>query len=249
MRYNTRTRYSSSLNWSLPPGVKWLIVANCAIFLLDFLISMSVGRVVSAPLALVPREVIRGQIWELVTYMFLHSLSSIFHIVFNMLALWMFGVAVEQTWGTQRFIRYYFVCGVGAAVCVVLVNLLFGNPYQRVIGASGAIYGVLLAFGMLFPDQTVLLGMFIPIKAKYMVMIYGAIAFLSSFQTESTVSNLAHLGGMIFGYVYIRTMFGRRLGLRLDLERRWKEYRLQRAKKKFQVYMKKQDSNRGPWVN
>jgi membrane associated rhomboid family serine protease len=250
MRYNTRIRYSSSLNWSFPPGIKWLIAANCAVFLLDFLISMAAGRVVSAPFALVPRDVLHGYIWQLGTYMFLHELSFPFlHLILNMLALWMFGQAVEQTWGTNRFLRFYFICGVGAAACVVLVNLLLVHDNRPVIGASGAIYGVLLAFGMLFPDQTVLMGMFFPIKAKYMVMIYGGMALIGSMQTQGTVSSLAHLGGMVFGYIYIRTMFGRRLGFSLDLDRRWKEFRLQRAKKKFQVYMKKQDSNRGPWVN
>lgn len=251
MRYNTRSRYVSSANWSFPPGVKWLIVANCAVFLLDFAVSMFSPGLLDRPFALVPIQVAHGAIWQLVTYLFLHSLGfPFFHLIFNMLALWMFGQAVEQTWGTRRFVRYYFVCGIGAGICVVIANLLFGNPRQPTIGASGAIYGVLLAFGMLFPDQTVLMNFLFPIKAKYLVMIYGAIAFFGSFQTQSPVSSLAHLGGMIFGYVYIRTMFGRRApGFKLDLDRRWKEYRLQRAKKKFQVYMKKQDSGRGPWVN
>jgi hypothetical protein len=108
---------------------------------------------------------------------------------------------------------------------------------------------------MLFPDQEILVAFLFPMKAKYMVMLFGGIAFVFSFQRGSTVSNLAHMGGMIFGYIYIRTQFGRRRvaasspGFRLDLKRRWKEYKLQRAKKKFQVYMKKHDSNRGPWVN
>ena len=250
MRYDTRSRYSSSIDWSFPPGVKWLIVANCAVFLLDFFVYEFSGNIAHGPFALVPRSAMRGAIWELVTYMFLHDLGSIFHILFNMLALWMFGRSIEQTWGTKRFVRYYFVCGIGAGICVVLVNMLFGDPNQHVIGASGAIYGLLLAFGMLFPDQTVLMSFLFPIKAKYMVMIYGAIAFLSSFNTASPVSNLAHLGGMLFGYIYMRTMFGERaVSFGFDFERRWKEYKLQRAKKKFRVYMKKQDSGRGPWVN
>ena len=254
MRYDTRSRFSSSLDSSFPPGVKWLIVANCAVFLLDFLVSLFSTGLFSGPFALVPREVIHGAIWELVTYMFLHSLAPpFFHLLFNMLALWMFGRSVEMTWGTQRFVRYYFICGVGAGVCVVIINMLVGNPNQQVIGASGAIYGLLLAFGMLFPDQTVMMSFLFPIKAKYMVMIYGAIAFLSSFQTGNPVSNLAHLGGMLFGYVYIRTMFGRSRSkspaFGFDPGRLWKEYKLQRARKKFQVYMKKHDSDRGPWVN
>jgi membrane associated rhomboid family serine protease len=143
---------------------------------------------------------------------------------------------------------------VGAGICVVLATLLFGNPLQPTIGASGAIYGLLLAFGMLFPEQEILFMFLFPLKAKYVVIIYGAIAFLGSFQVGGTVSNLAHLGGMIFGYFYIKTQFSRRrvraaAGSGFDIRRAWKEYRLQRARKKFQVYLKKHDSGRGPWVN
>src|SRR5258708_25000619 len=127
MRYNTRSRYTSSLNWSFPSAVKWLIVANCAVFLLDFFVSLFSPGMFSASFMLVPRQVIHGAIWELVTYMFLHSLGSFFHILFNMLALWMFGQAIEQTWGTRRFVRYYFFCGIGAGSCVSLVNLAVGD--------------------------------------------------------------------------------------------------------------------------
>jgi membrane associated rhomboid family serine protease len=169
-----------------------------------------------------------------------------------MLALWMFGAPIEQTWGTRRFLQYYFLCGVGAGVCVVLANLAFGDPHQQVIGASGAIYGLLLAYGMLFPEQEVLVAFLFPIKAKYMVMIFGGIAFVFSFQKGSTVSNLAHLGGMIFGFVYMKTQFGTRVAGRrfnFDFQRRWKDYKLQRARRKFQVYMKKHGPGDGPWVH
>jgi membrane associated rhomboid family serine protease len=258
MRYDTRYRSRSSLfNWSFPTGVKWLIIVNVAVFVIDFFATKILGSELhtSLLLALVPVAVVHGAVWQLVTYLFLHSLGSMWHIVFNMLALWMFGTPIEETWGTRRFLQYYFICGVGAGICVVLVNLTsFGNPYQPTIGASGAIYGLLLAFGMLFPNQTVLLSFLFPIKAKYMVMIFGAIAFMSSFQTGSTVSNLAHLGGMIFGFVYMKTQFGRRkvatAGFDFDFQRRWKEYKLQRARKKFKVYLKKHGSGGdGPWVN
>ena len=252
MRYDTRYRTASSLfNWSFPTGVKWLIISNVAIYLVYYFGSIIRGEPIFNSLLLVPASVVRGAVWQLVTYLFLHSLGSIWHIVFNMLTLWMFGAPVEETWGTRRFLQYYFICGIGAGICVVLANLAFGNPYQPVLGASGAIYGLLLAFGMLFPNQTVLMSFLFPIKAKYMVMIFGAIAFLSSFQTGSTVSNLAHLGGMLFGFAYIKTQFGRPKGVSVDfdLQRRWRDYRLQRARKKFKVYMKKHGSNDGPWVN
>ncbi len=257
MRYDTRYRTSSSLfNWSFPTGVKWLVIINVAVFLIDFFASnvLHTGSLHNALLLeLVPAAVIHGMVWQLVTYLFVHDTGSLWHILFNMLALWMFGAPVEETWGTRRFLQYYFVCGVGAGISVVLVDLLIRHPYLRTIGASGAIYGVLLAFGMLFPNQTVLMSFLFPIKAKYMVMIFGAIAFLSSFNTDSPVSNLAHLGGMIFGFVYIRTQFRPRVradgGFRLDLAQRWKEYKIQRARKKFKVYLKKHGSDRDPWVN
>ena len=256
MRYDTRYRTSSSLfNWSFPTGVKWLVISNVAVYLIYFFGSYLRGEPIFGSLELVPADVVRGSVWQLVTYLFLHDLGSIWHILFNMLTLWMFGAPIEETWGTRRFLYYYFICGIGAGICVVLVNLAFGNPHQRVIGASGAIYGLLLAFGMLFPNQTVLMSFLFPIKAKYMVMIFGVIAFISSFQTGSTVSNLAHLGGMIFGFVYIRTQFrSRRVaagnpGFRLDLAQRWKEYKMQRARKKFKVYLRKHGSDRDPWVN
>jgi len=182
-----------------------------------------------------------------VSYMFLHSLASPWHLIFNMLALWMFGASVEQTWGTERFVRYYFVCGIGGGLTQLVVNLLFGNPDQMVLGASGAIYGVLLAFGMLFPNQEVLVSFLFPIKAKYFVAIFGAVAFLGSFRSDSAVSNLAHLGGMIFGFIYIRTAFSSKRrtsghpSRSFDLAGMWRNYRIQRNKKKFQVYMRQQE--------
>jgi membrane associated rhomboid family serine protease len=258
MRYDTRYRSRSfSFLPALPPGVKWLIVANVAIFLIEFFGSLPSGVPIFRNFELVPADVIHGQVWQLVTYLFLHSLTSFSHILLNMLMLWMFGAPVEQTWGTKRFLNYYFLCGVGAAICVVIVNVAFGTPYQRVLGASGAIFGLLLAFGMLFPEQIVLLFFLFPIKAKYMVMIFGAIEFLSSFQ-GSAVSHLAHLGGMLFGFVYIKRQFGARRsvtrgvrpgGFNFDIAGRWKEYKLQRARSKFKVYMKKHGSDRDPWVN
>jgi membrane associated rhomboid family serine protease len=257
MRIDTRYRSPASLFYqSFPPGVKWLIIVNVAVYILQlfFVDSTLAGRPILLAFNLMPYDVLRrGEFWQLVTYMFLHA--SIGHILFNMLALWMFGSAVEQTWGTRRFLQYYFICGIGAGICVVFANLAFGDVYQRVIGASGAIYGLLLAFGMLFPDQEILIMFLFPIKAKIAVMIFGAIAFLSSFQGGGTVSNLAHLGGMLVGYIYIRTQFaGRRsrpfkYPFSFSLSALWRDYKIQRAKRKFQVYMKKHGSDKGPWVN
>jgi membrane associated rhomboid family serine protease len=182
-------------------------------------------------------------VWQLFTYMFLHG--GIGHLLFNMLALWMFGTPLEQDWGTRRFLKYYFICGVGAGVCDTLVNVALGSR-THTIGASGALYGLLLAFGVLYPETRVLMNFLFPIKAKYLVIIYGAIALLSSLGENSGVSNVAHLGGMLFGYLYLKGPWpALRMPDALGAYRRWK---LQRAKKKFQVYMRKRDG-RGPWVN
>ncbi len=130
---------------------------------------------------------------------------------------------------------------------------LSATPARPVIGASGAIYGLLLAFGMLFPEQEILIFLLFPVKAKYAVMIFGAIAFLASFQA-GPVSNLAHLGGMLVGYIYIRSQFAPRRSrvaatASFSPGDWWRDYKMQRAKKKFQVYMKKHGSDKGPWVN
>ncbi len=121
-----------------------------------------------------------------------------------------------------------------------------GNWGTRTVGASGAIYGLLMAFGVLFPNQTVLMGFLFPIKAKYMVMIYGAVELVLAFGVNDGVSNIAHLGGMLFGYVYLQ---GRLPRMNLpDWRGAYRQWKLRRAKKKFQVYMRKHN-DRGPWVN
>jgi len=146
--------------------------------------------------------------WQPVTYLFLHG--GLFHIVFNMLALWMFGVELERLWGSKAFIKYYFVTGIGAAVTVLFVSLLpiasaDQMYYSVTIGASGAVYGVLLAFGLCYPDRPIYMYFLFPVPAKYFVMIIGAIIFFSSINdTNSGVSHEAHLGGLIAGYLYLR---------------------------------------------
>jgi membrane associated rhomboid family serine protease len=132
----------------------------------------------------------------------------------------------------------------------VAVNELLGHHNTATLGASGGIYGLLLAFGVLFPDTTVLMSFLFPIKAKYLVMIYGAVALLSALGSgNSGVSNVAHLGGMLFGYLYLRVPLPRVKYLRLPDASGWyRQWKMQRAKKKFQVYMRKHDG-RGPWVN
>src|SRR4051812_17550203 len=176
-------RYSSpyASSFSFGPGpvstaLKSLIAVNVAVFLLQAVVPSIV-----LTLGLMPAAVY-GQlhVWQLATYMFLHA--GLFHILFNMLALWMFGGELERLWGTRYFLKFYFVTGIGAGALTVLVSLLGGFEQLQtavIVGASGAIYGLLLAYALYFPDRIIYYVVF-PIQAKYFVMIVGAIAFYSS---------------------------------------------------------------------
>ena len=244
--YRFRTYASAP---SLPAGVKWLLISNTAIFLVYYLSGgTALQRHLTALFALYVDGAVRNfMVWQLVTYMFLHA--GIMHILFNMLALWMFGTPLEQDWGTRRFLKYYFLCGLAAGVCVLIANLIAGEQYRAIptLGASGAIFGLLVAFGVLYPNQVVLVMFLFPMKAKYMVMIYAAIELMLTFGPNTGVSTVAHLGGMAFGYVYLKH---RMPSFRMpDFQGRYRQWKLQRAKKKFQVYMRKHGSGRGPWVN
>jgi len=165
-KYRTRAFYSSYL----PTGVKWLVIVNCVIFVLQ---QIAGGSVIDW-FGLVPGLIrYRGFIWQLFTYMFLHG--GIWHILWNMLALWMFGCELEQTWGTRKFLKFYFFCGIGAGICIVILNYAFGNPSIPTVGSSGAIYGILLVSAVLWPDRIILFSFLFPIKMKYFVAIIGVL--------------------------------------------------------------------------
>lgn len=250
MSFRSRTRSIGAFYIpGFPRGVKWLLISNVAIFLLTFFAERFglAGPLIF--LKLIPVAVVKDFfIWQLATYAFLHQ--GFGHIIWNMLALWMFGADIERIWGTRRFIQFYFFCAVGAGICVVLANYLlpWGSPNVATIGSSGAIFGILMVYAILFADREILWGFLIPIKVKYFVLIIGAVAFLSSFGVNNGVSNFAHLGGLLFGYLYLKTP-----QMQFDpigpLRRQYREYKLRRAKKKFQVYLRKQGSGRGPKVN
>jgi membrane associated rhomboid family serine protease len=228
-----------------PPGVKWLLIVNTIIFVLTYLCPLQLQRQIMLVLALSAEAAVRNLfVWQLVTYMFLHA--GITHVLFNMLTLWMFGIQLERDWGTRRFLKYYFYCGIAAGVCVLVVNILLGYWGVVTLGASGAIFGVLVAFGVMYPDQTVLMYFLFPIKAKYLVMIFVAVELLLTFGPNTGVSTIAHLGGAAFGFVYLK---GRLPRLPMpDVGGAYRQWKLRRAKKKFQIFMKKRDG-RGPWVN
>ena len=236
-----------------PTGLKWLLIVNIGIFVVSFILSrVNSVEVFLQNFALMPAQVVQTfAVWQLVTYMFLHS--GIGHILWNMLALWMFGAELERLWGTTRFLRFYFLCGIAAALTVVVAAYIFGGTEIRTVGSSGAIYGILMAYGLMFPDQTILFSFLIPIKSKYFVMIIGAIIFLQSYMATvggqaSGVAVVAHLGGLIAGFLLLR---GRKLHVqvRQPIASYVKEYKLRRAKKKFEVYLRKQDSKRDRWIH
>jgi membrane associated rhomboid family serine protease len=244
MRYTTGSQsFGFGQSGRLPWGIKWLLISNVAIFLLMYLASQAGMGAFFRLFALTPGAVLGYlAVWQLVTYLFLHG--GFWHLLVNMFTLWMFGTILERDWGTRRFLKYYFICGVGAGVCDVALNAILGNWGTSTIGASGAIYGLLLAFGVMYPNQIVLFSFLFPIKAKYFVMIYGAIALLSSMQVNSGVSHIAHLGGMVIGFMYLKA---RLPGFDLGTARRaYRNWQMARAKRKFQVYMRKRD-DRNRW--
>lgn len=210
-------------------GVKWLILANVAAFALRFLVQNVADVPFDMWFGLVPALITaRFYGWQFVTYLFVHA--GPFHILFNMLVLWMFGCDLERLWGLKKFLQYYFLSGVGAGLCSYLVGPSSVIP---TVGASGAIYGLLLAYGILFADRIIYLYFLFPIKAKYFVLIMGALEFYAAIATSgSGVSHTAHLGGMIFGYLYLRR--GR---WSLGWGEMWARWKLERARRKFTIYL------------
>ena len=199
---------------ALPPVTRTLILANVAVFFAQFVIgNWLVLNFALWPFSLAGEYGLRGfgrfQPWQLVTYAFLHG--GVMHLLFNMLALFMFGGEIERVWGERRYLVYYFSCVAGAAAAQLLVtNLQSGPPYPT-YGASGGVFGLLLAFGMMFPRRTIIL-IFppIPMPAWLFVSLYGAIELvLGVTGTQAGVAHFAHLGGMAAGFVLIQYWRGK----------------------------------------
>jgi membrane associated rhomboid family serine protease len=226
--------YSSSFSFGpgpISPVLKALIGANAAMFVAQWIFP-----IITDTLGLHPAWVLHYfWIWQLATYMFLHG--GIFHILFNMLALWMFGAELERVWGTRYFLKFYFVTGIGAGVLTVLFSLLpIGIAEQvwqsNIIGASGAIYGLLLAYALYFPDRPILLVIF-PVPAKIAVAILCLIAFYSSIAEANGVANATHLGGLLVAYLYLKRP---RMHPIAEVKYRYLKWKINRGRKKFDVY-------------
>jgi membrane associated rhomboid family serine protease len=192
-----------------------LIVVNIAMFLL-----MSLFPRLLRYLALIPVLVVENHAWwQVLTYMFLHG--GTWHLLFNMLALFMFGVPLERNLGSGEFLLYYFVTGVGAGLSTLAVNWYSGMAYIPVVGASGAIFAVLLAYATLFPDARILFMFFIPMRAPVAVLVFAGIELFSMFtNTRSGVAHLTHLAGLVLGYLYFLVRLGVN-PLRVFFRRRW----------------------------
>ncbi len=240
---------------SLPPftrAVTWLLGINTGVFLLMELLGMArlpiVGYVFDY-LALTPTLVVRhGFIWQLLTYSVLHA--GVMHWFGNMLGLWMFGSAIESAWGSRRLMELYLIGVVGAALTTVGLSYvhILGNPLQPTVGASGGVFAILIAFGMLFGDQEI---MMIPfpflIKAKYFVGILIVVTLALALGGGGNVAYVAHLGGLFFGWLYVRRGPRKTMANAGLMERyygvknsyyRWKR---RRAARKFEVYMRQHD--------
>jgi membrane associated rhomboid family serine protease len=233
MRRNAPS-YTSSFSFGPGPmstALKALIVANVLMFVAQLLFP-----IVTDLLGLHPAWVLRYLwVWQLATYMFLHG--GIFHILFNMLALWMFGTELERIWGTRYFLKFYAVTGIGAGFLTVLFSLLpFGFAQQlqhaNIIGASGAIYGLLLAYAMYFPERPILMIVFW-VPAKVCVAILGAIALVTSLSELGGVANATHLGGLLVAYLFLKSAKMHPLS---EVKYRYLKWKINRVRKKFDVY-------------
>ena len=198
----------------LPPVTRNLLIANVAIYLLQMLLGDQL-IILFALWPLGPERMMQGggtvgfEIWQLITYGFLHG--GLTHLLFNMLALWMFGGAIERLFGSRPFLIYYLSCVVGAAIAQLIVVHFFTGGFYPTLGASGGVFGLLLAFGMMFPHQRIML-LFppIPMPAWVFVTGYGAIElFLGVTGSQAGVAHFAHLGGMAAGFVIIQYWRGR----------------------------------------
>ena len=241
-----------TLSLSFPPFTYWIkrIIIVCGVI---YFLQVVLGAVFPGALgllyvvgALIPERVLHGFIWQLITYSFLHA--GVMHVLINMLMLWMFGAQEELDWGSKKFLEFYLFCVAGAAVTTIAVaySPIHGvSPLTPTIGASGGVYGVLMAFGMLYGDREIFMfPLPFMMKAKYMVAIMIFLVIIATFQpSQGGIANFAHLGGLLFGFVYVKFM--PRKGLTygaseryFSLRNAYYRWKRRRAARKFEVYMR-----------
>jgi membrane associated rhomboid family serine protease len=248
-----------TLSLSFPPftkAVKWLVLTNAAVFLLLVLLKAMVpnlGEALTLALALIPAEVMHGSVFQVVTYAFVHA--GVLHILFNMLGLWMFGAQLESDWGHKRFLEFYFFCVIGAALTTIAVSYTgVGGvvPQTPTVGASGGVLGILMAFGMLYGDREIMLFPIpLTIRAKYFVAGVAFITLVEAISASgagrgSNVAYIAHLGGLLFGFLYVKFLPKRGLAFGateryFSVRNSYYRWKRRRAARKFEVYMRKQD--------
>lgn len=302
-----RTYGGGGMSLNFPPftrAIKWLIITNAGIFLIYLIVrgtspeysglifgnpilkDLNSGKFITPFLPLVPAAVLHGWIWQLVTYLFIHG--GLFHILFNMLTLWMFGSTMESTWGHRQFLEFYFFCGIGAGLVTIAVSyatlfpalaFLHLSPVLPTIGASGAIYGVMIAFAMYYGNQEFMMfPLPFMIRAKYLVgiLIFISLAYALGAGGQQGVAEFTHLGGALLGWIYVRFLPRRGLTFLFSenyygIRNSYYKWKRRRAARKFEVYMRKTDrsqyfdqygnyrppdekekgngENRGPWIN
>ncbi|MGZ3728034.1 MAG: rhomboid family intramembrane serine protease, partial [Bdellovibrionota bacterium] len=199
------------------PVVKAVLIASGALFVLQLTLEQFAQISLSPYLGFVPARFLQGWIWQPFTYSFVHS--TMFHVLFNLLVIWTVGAELELLWGPITFAAFYFVCALGAALThgiFALLSLGMG-PFDPVIGSSGVVYGMLLAYGILFGERTMYFFMLFPMQARYFVLLLGVVELISSvFSGRDGVSHLAHLGGMVTGFLFLAGMAAWRKRSRLQ---------------------------------
>jgi len=191
-------RPSFGFGGAITPAVKNLLFANGIVFLMQFL-NYNLNIFLSNTFALQPHEVIYSlKLWQPVTYMFLHG--GFWHIAINMFVLWMFGSELEMEWGSKEFLKYYFICGIGAGLTIILVS-----PATMTIGASGAVYGIMVAYAIKYPNRPIYIYFLFPIKVKYFIGFLALVSFFSTLGPNTDgIAHAAHLGGMVVGFLYLK---------------------------------------------
>ncbi len=196
-------RTYAQIGWPFTPMVKRIVIINSVIWLAELIALWANSGFLVTHLAITPERVYPGlELWQPFTYMWLHSPTEYMHIIFNMLFLWMFGGTLEQAWGAKGFLRFYMYCGVGAGFVVLAVGSIF-SPEVSVLGASGAIYGLVVAWAIAFPNKVIYFFGVFPMKGKHFVLIPIGFAVLEFLTRSAGVSHSAHLGGMIIGALLV----------------------------------------------